>query len=104
MFSGADLFQYSAVILFNITSQNIEKPRVLVIKILKYEIKKQVPYFSSLCFKNTQNYLCNQNLVTIILKSKVPQEVTSSDFKKGTRSEILASLKSTENTLLISRV
>lgn len=29
--------------------------------------------------------------------------LASSDFKKGTRSEILTSLKSTENILLISR-
>lgn len=105
MFSGADLFQYCVVIMFNITSQNIGKLKVLVIKILKYEIKKQVPDFSSLCSKNTQNYLCNQNLATIIiLKSRIPQEVTISDFKKCTRSEMLTSLKSRENTLLISRV
>lgn len=45
MFSGADLFQYSAVILFNITSQNIEKLWVLAIKILNYEIQKYVQDF-----------------------------------------------------------
>lgn len=45
MFSGADLFQYSAVILFNITSQNIEKLWVLATKILNYEIQKYVQDF-----------------------------------------------------------
>lgn len=46
MFSGDDLFD-SEVMLFNISSKNIEKQCILAIKILNYEIKK---YFKKILF------------------------------------------------------
>lgn len=64
MFSGDDLF-HSEVMLFNISSQNIEKQCILAIKILNYEIKKICTDF--IFSRDIQNSLCSQDIATIII-------------------------------------
>lgn len=58
--------------------------------------------FSSFYSKDIKNSLCNFcNITTIIIfKNRISKVLISSDFKKGTRSETLTSLKSTKYTVV----